>query len=586
MTAALLRVVVVAHRLEAQQAVDVDAAQLHEAAVLDHGRDQTLEHLAQAFTQVAALEEAVDRAVGLVGAPLELGELGTERRELGLGVATAAGVARIEHGLQRAVHHEVGVAADRRGEMRVLAEREPEVPDVERLVERLRHGAHHQRLDERPVGRLAEPFGDAAQVARLHLLRQVHLDAERGQRREQRVETLLLGRAVHAVETARTRLLERTRRGDVRQDHALLDELVRLVARVAVDRLHALRGVELVERLGALEIERAAAMTRLEQRLVEVDERRDPRQQRPERLARRRVALEERGIGLVVGEPPMAAHHRRIEAVLEQRAALGDDHVGDEAQTVDLGLERTQMVGERGRQHRQHALREIDRGAALARRRIERRADAHVVAHIGDRHHQAEAARMRFGVDGVVEIACVGAVDGDERHLAQVDAPARLARIHALTVALGLDQRLAREVDRQAVARDGAFTGHLERTVRVELAEHLGGGAVVPVRIADHARDHPVAGPCAVRFAGRHEAAEVQATVDGVHEQRAPHRLEGAEEGADAAREHRLDLAGKAPGRVLAHPHPDTVSGGEPRHLRRRQEDVLLLPFDLHEPET
>ena len=124
-------------------------------------------------------------------------------------MASAAWITRIEHRLERTMHDEIGVTTDRRGEVGVLAERETEVSDVERVIDRLRHRPNDQRLDERPVFRLAEAFGDAAQVARLHFLRQFGLDTERGERREQGIETLLLRRAVDAIKTARLTLLGR-----------------------------------------------------------------------------------------------------------------------------------------------------------------------------------------------------------------------------------------------------------------------------------------------------------------------------------------------------------------------------------------
>ena len=51
------------------------------------------------------------------------------------------------------MHDEIRITADRRGEMRVVLEREAEVPDVLRLIHRLHHRAHDQRLDEGPLTR-------------------------------------------------------------------------------------------------------------------------------------------------------------------------------------------------------------------------------------------------------------------------------------------------------------------------------------------------------------------------------------------------------------------------------------------------
>ena len=500
-------------------------------------------------------------------------------------MASTARIPRIEHRFQRTMHDEIGVTTDRRGEVGVLAERETEVSDVERVIDRLRHRPHDQRLDERPVFRLAEAFGDAAQVARLHFLRQFGLDTERGERREQGIETLLLRRAVDAIKTTRLALLERTGRRDIGEDHAFFDELVRLVAAVLADGSDPLVAVEFIVGLAALEIERPAPMARLEQRMVEIHQRPQRRQQRSDRLLGIRLTLEQRRVGLVVGQAPMAAHHRRIEVEVLQQTRLADVHVGGEAQSIDLGFERAQMIRQRGRQHRQHTPREVDRGAALARRDIEWRPGADIVADIGDRNDQPKTLLRRLRVDRVVEVARVGAVDGDERQGPQVDAALGLARIDTLAVSLGLDQRITREIHGQRMARDRALTSHLERPFGIQAASDLGGGALMTVRITGDPRDHPVPGAGFSRHAGRDQAAEAEPPIDRVNEQRSTDRLDRAEEGGDAACQHRLDLTGEPPGGVLPDPYPHPVARRQTRHLRGRQEHALLLTFDLDETE-
>ena len=74
-------------------------------------------------------------------------------------------------------------------------------------------------------------------------------------------------------------------------------------------------------------------------------------------------------------------------------------------------------------QHRHDAVGEIDRVAALARGAVERVARAHVPGDVGDRDERMPAAgarRIGLGPDRIVEIAGVGAVDGDQRHSAQI----------------------------------------------------------------------------------------------------------------------------------------------------------------------
>ena len=72
-------------------------------------------------------------------------------------------------------------------------------------------------------------------------------------------------------------------------------------------------------------------------------------------------------------------------------------------------------------QHWQHAVREVHGRRARAGLRIEARAHAHVVAHVGDGHHQPPApAAQPLGVHRIVEVPGVFTVDGHERQIAQI----------------------------------------------------------------------------------------------------------------------------------------------------------------------
>ena len=79
------------------------------------------------------------------------------------------------------------------------------------------------------------------------------------------------------------------------------------------------------------------------------------------------------------------------------------------------------------RQHRLDPVGEVDAVGLLAGVAVERRAGAHVGGDVGDGDPDDPAARVarivvRLGVDGVVVVAGVGRVDGDQRQLAQVGA--------------------------------------------------------------------------------------------------------------------------------------------------------------------
>jgi hypothetical protein len=88
------------------------------------------------------------------------------------------------------------------------------------------------------------------------------------------------------------------------------------------------------------------------------------------------------------------------------------------------------VIRELLRQHRQDAARKVDRSRALARFAVERGAGPYVVADVGDGDDQAEAAGVRLGKDGVVEVARVLAVDRDERQRAQVLAAGPGGGVH------------------------------------------------------------------------------------------------------------------------------------------------------------
>ena len=79
-------------------------------------------------------------------------------------------------------------------------------------------------------------------------------------------------------------------------------------------------------------------------------------------------------------------------------------------------------------QHRHHPIGEIGGIAALARLAVQSRSGAHVMRNIGDGDPDNIPAGVggiciRLGEDGIVMVARVGRIDGDQRQVAQVFAP-------------------------------------------------------------------------------------------------------------------------------------------------------------------
>ena len=237
------------------------------------------------------------------------------------------------------------------------------MPDVGRLVDRLRHGAYHERFDERAFRGAADATRDGLQVARAHALGDACIDPECTQGRGQALELLRFRLPVHPIQGRHARLLQRLGHRHVGEDHALLDEPVRVIARAQLDAAHAFGLIDDELGLRGVEIQGAAVRTRLVQGPIDIDQHAELRQQRAQLRARRGAPLEERLVGERIGEAGRRAHDRRVEARALQGAVAADEHVRGKAQPVDLRGERAQVVRERRRQHRQHAGREIHRSA-------------------------------------------------------------------------------------------------------------------------------------------------------------------------------------------------------------------------------
>ena len=124
----------------------------------------------------------------------------------------------------RAMHQKVGIAADRRGEVRVLLERQTEVTDVRLLIDGLSERADHQSLEQRAVRPRGQALDQLAKFARARLLGKCRAHLQRIHHLLQLGHALLFGLAVHPVQAARLGETQRHRRLHVGGDHALLDQ--------------------------------------------------------------------------------------------------------------------------------------------------------------------------------------------------------------------------------------------------------------------------------------------------------------------------------------------------------------------------
>ena len=384
--------VVARQRADVHQAVDLQALELHEdAEVGDAGRDR-VEFLTDAVLHELALQEGHHRARRLVGLALAQRALLAEQLHLARRVHEVTGIAAAERMANGAMHQQVGVAAYRRGKVDILRQRQPEMADVERLVECLWQGTNDRVLEHGRVGPLAHLLEHLLQPLRLEITGQVEVQAAQRQEALQVLHAVFLGHPVDAEQRRHAMALEEACRLDVGGDHALLDHAVRVVARVGADAGDPAGLVDQHLELGRLEIQRATRLAPAPQRAVHLVQGLQHGQHGRQFGARGRIAFHQRRRHAAVGEARRRTHQCRIEARARYPALAADAHLADHAQSRHLRHQRTQLVRQLLGQHRHHPLREVNRRRSLARLGVERAAWRDVVAHVRDRHQQPEAA--------------------------------------------------------------------------------------------------------------------------------------------------------------------------------------------------
>ena len=233
-------------------------------------------------------------------------------------------VAQLQGRDQGAMDDEIGIAADRRGEVGVTIEVETEMPVVGGGIFGLCLAAQHHLADLVDLAFRLSPRKRAVEIGELDRILPAERHVERGQEVAKRLQLLRRWRVMDAVDQGRLLLLQSLGRRDIGGDHHLLDQPVGLEALGHADVGNHAGLVEDDLALGDIEIERAAAIARLCHGLVG----------RPDRLEDR---LEDRpglviglavdgGLGLLIAELGRRAEDHPMEAVRGLSAIRADHH--------------------------------------------------------------------------------------------------------------------------------------------------------------------------------------------------------------------------------------------------------------------
>ena len=308
------------------------------------------------------------------------------------------------------------------------------------------------------------------QVLRLDLLGRRQPEPELAQELPQRLEPVELRQPVHAVQRRHVMTVEQPRGGDVGRDHAFLDQPVRIVARLLDERSDRALLVELELELGRVELERTAPAARARKRLVYAVQRQQPLAQllEPRVVPRVRPSRNSPTSRYVRRAAERITPSKKRERVMRPSSRTRSSQ--QRREPVLVGHERTESVRQRFRQHRQHAVRKVDRRAALARFAIERRARPHVVPDVGDRNDQPSSHRSR------VRTRRRRRSRAHPRRRSSREPAARRSSRPAMALAgmrasvrLRFGEHLGAETRRQAVRVDRDLGFHSRRAV---IAEH------------------------------------------------------------------------------------------------------------------
>ena len=138
----------------------------------------------------------------------------------------------------------------------------------------------------------------------------------------------------------------------------------------------------------------------------------------------RGVGAIEKFLNVVIGHPLFRLDDAFVERVIEHITAARYVQHDADGETVHVGIQRAEMVGDLLRKHRQHAVGKVNRGAPISRFRVHGRVGRNKVRHIGNMHAKLKRPiANRLDIDGIVEVARGFRIDGDRVPLSEIITP-------------------------------------------------------------------------------------------------------------------------------------------------------------------
>ncbi len=230
---------------------------------------------------------------------------------------------------------------------------------------------------------------------------------------------------MHPVKQGLLKALQFLGSADIGQNHELFDQLVRLKPFLEIDRQHLARVRQHDPPFRQIKVQRLPRRAGLFGGLISGVKRFQHRlQQRGGLVIRRPV---HRRLHLRIMQRPGRPHHPPHETVGNLVPLRIQPHPHGKAGAVHMLMQAAQITRKDIGQHRHHPVGEIGRIAAPSRLAVKRRAGGDIMGHIGNGDPDDVAAviarlAVGFGIAGVIAVAGVNRVNGDQRQVAQIGA--------------------------------------------------------------------------------------------------------------------------------------------------------------------
>ena len=153
---------------------------------------------------------------------------------------------------------------------------------------------------------------------------------------------------------------------------------------------------------------------------------------------------------LFVCQPRGGTHDAAPEAMPGLSPRAIKVHFHEKAAAIFARAQAAPAIGKGLGQHGHDAIGEIDRIAARPGFAVQMAIRADIMRHIGNGDRHFPAGAIGFGMDGIIEIACVIAINRHQRQVAQINPPACR---HAMR-RFGLADRLGRKNIGDAMGMD------------------------------------------------------------------------------------------------------------------------------------